>query len=194
MGRITLQMMISADGMASGPNGELDWTGGDNATESDHLERLERASLVMVGAGVIPEMSEFWTTIEHDEEADPIIRHIGSSINAIPKIVYSDKAMQVDWRGATVQVVKDTQALVKDVRRVKQEIDGTIIIYGGVRLARTFIQEDLVDEIHLDVCPVILGKGKPLFTELKHRTNLRLLEAVPYDSGITMLRYEVVRK
>jgi dihydrofolate reductase len=55
------------------------------------------------------------------------------------------------------------------------------------------VQQDLLDEIHLDVCPVILGVGQPLFTDLTHRTHLRLRETVTYDSGATMMHYEVVK-
>ena len=60
-------------------------------------------------------------------------------------------------------------------------------------LRQTFVQQDLLDEIHLDMCPVILGVGKPLFTDLTHRTNLRLRQAVPYDSGATTMYYEAVK-
>jgi len=89
--------------------------------------------------------------------------------------------------------VKDDKALVEDVERLKRETEGTIICYGGVRFARTLVQQDLLDDIHLDVCPVILGVGQPLFTDLTHRTHLRLRETVPYDSGATMMHYEVVK-
>src|SRR6266480_3721224 len=151
MGRIILHMMISVDGMVSGPQGELDWIADDEALNQDHLARLEQADAVLLGAGGYA-MSSFWTAAEHDEKA-----------------------------------------LVEDVERLKRETEGTIICYGGVRFARTLVQQDLPDEIHLDVCPVILGVGQPLFPDLMHRTNLRLRETVTYDSGATMMHYEVVK-
>jgi dihydrofolate reductase len=193
MGILILQMMISADGMVSGPQGELDWIASDEALVQDHLTRVEQAGLIMLGAGVYPEMSSFWTAAEHDEQAEPSIRNIGRAMNEVPKIVYSHQEMPVDWRNAKVHVVADDNALVNDVQALKRETDGTILIYGGVRLARTFVQRDLLDEIHLDICPVILGVGQPLFTDLVHRTNLRLREALTYDSGATMTHYEVVK-
>jgi len=193
MGRIILQMMISVDGMISGPQGELDWIAGDEHLERAHEATLEQADLAILGAGSYPGMSSFWTAAEHDEKAEAIVRDLARAMNEIPKIVYSHQDMPVDWRNAKVHVVDDDNALVEDVQRLKRETEGPILVYGGVRLAQTFVQQDLLDEIHLDICPVILGVGKPLFTDLTHRKNLRLRQAVTYDSGATTMYYEVVK-
>jgi dihydrofolate reductase len=192
MGQLILQMMISIDGMLSGPQGELDWIVNDEPLNRDHLGRLEQADAVILGAGGYS-MSGFWTAAEHDEKAEAVIRDVGRAINKIPKIVYSHKDIPVDWRNTKVHVVKDDKALVEDIARLKREIKGPIICYGGVRFARTLMQLDLLDEIHLDICPVILGAGQPLFTDLTHRTKLRLRETVTYSSGTTMMHYEVVK-
>ncbi len=192
MGRLLLQMMISLDGMVSGPQGNLDWIANDEPLNQDHLARLEQADAVILGSGGYS-MSSFWTAAEHDDEAEAIIRDVGRAINKIPKIVYSHHNMPVDWRNTTVHVVKDDRALVEDVQRLKRETEGTIISYGGVRFARTLVQQDLLDEIHLDICPVILGVGEPLFTDVAHRTNLRLRHTETYKSGATMVHYEVVK-
>ncbi len=193
MGRIILQMMISVDGMISGPQGELDWIADDEQLERAHNATLEQADVALLGAGSYPGMSSFWTAAEHDEKAEAIVRDLARAMNEIPKIVYSHQDMPVDWRNAKVHVVDDDNALVEDVQRLKRETEGTLLVYGGVRLAQTFVQQDLLDEIHLDICPVILGVGKPLFTDLTHRTNLRLRQAVTYDSGATTMYYEVVK-
>jgi hypothetical protein len=59
MGALQLQMMISLDGMLSGPNGELDWIAGDDPLQQDHLARLEEAGAVIMGA-VNYGMSSYW--------------------------------------------------------------------------------------------------------------------------------------
>lgn len=193
MGRIVLQMMASLDGMISGPHGELDWQVDDEKLEQAHFASLEQAKLVVVGAGVIPDMPNFWKNAEHDETAAAHLRNIGRAINAIPKVVYSHEDISVDWQNTTVHVVNDDAAFAEDVNRLKQETEGTIIVYGGVRLARSFVQQGLVDEIHLDICPIVLGEGQPLFTDLAGRIDLKLLRSVSYSSGATSLHYEVVK-
>lgn len=183
--------MMSLDGKVGGPQGQVDWIADDEALNQDHLARLQQAELLMLGAGVIPEMSGFWTTAEQDTTTDDITRAIGRSMNEAKKIVYSHKAAKVDWHNAEVHVVSDNAAFLKDVRHVERKTAGPIIVYGGARMANSFLKHDLVDEIHLDICPIILGEGLALFAGIPHRTNLRLLEAVTYDSGAIMMRYEV---
>jgi dihydrofolate reductase len=99
--------------------------------------------------------------------------------------------MPVDWRNTRVHAVNDDRALVEDVQRLKRETQGTIISYGEVRFARSLLRLNLLDELHLDVCPVILGEGQALFTSPVQRKNLRLRNSARYESGAMMMQYEV---
>jgi dihydrofolate reductase len=191
MARVLLQMMMSLDGMVSGPEGELDWIAMDDKLLRDHLAILKSATMLLLGAGVVPEMSGYWKAAEHDEKIDPVMREMGREMNAARKVVYSHGKKTVDWRNAAVHVVENDRAFVEDVRRLKQENEGTLVTYGGVRLARSFLEHGLVDELHLPICPIILGAGQPLFTGGTHRTKLRLRESTTYDSGTRMGHYEV---
>lgn len=193
MGRLILQMMISADGMVSGPNGELDWIAHDTEIEQGHLDRLESAEVMIIGAGLYPEMPRFWRDAAANENAEAIPRAIGRAMNKLKMVVYSHKDMHADQPNDEVHVVVNDEAFVSDVQRLKEATKGTIITYGGVRLARSLLQQDLVNELHLDICPVILGEGQPLFTGLEHRTQLRLMKATSHESGTTEMHYEVVK-
>src|SRR5439155_20444380 len=112
MRRIILQMMISVDGMISGPQGELDWIANDEPLNQGHLARLEQGDAVILGAGGYS-MSSFWTAAEHDEKAESIMRDLGRAINKIRKIVYSYQDMPVDWRNTKVHGGKDDKAPVQ---------------------------------------------------------------------------------
>ncbi|HEX6461917.1 MAG TPA: dihydrofolate reductase family protein [Candidatus Saccharimonadales bacterium] len=192
MGRLILQLMITVDGKVSGPKGELDWIANDQGIFQDHLARLEQASVVVLGGASYPGMRDAWAMIAEDENADEASKAIGRAMNKTPMVIYSheDKPAKGDDK---IRVIKDDQALVEDVQRLKKETDGTLVSYGGVRFARSLVRLDLVDEIHLDVCPVILGEGQLLFTELTHGTKLRLLKSTTHDSGATEMHYEVVK-
>jgi len=192
MGRVTLQMMMSLDGMLSGPKGEMDWIALDDPLNQDHLARLGRADVVIMGAGASA-MSTYWTAAEHDNKAKEVFRALGRAINQIPKVIYSHKTRSVDWRNAKVHVVADDRALAEDIARLKRDSERSVLCYGGVRFARTLLKQHLVDELALDICPLILGVGESLFTGLTDRTNLRLDESVKYDSGAVLMRYVVAR-
>jgi dihydrofolate reductase len=78
MGRLLLQMMISADGMVGGPEGEMDWVAtNDKDLEQDHLARLKQADAVIFGAGSYPALPRVWRAIADDEKAEAIDREIG---------------------------------------------------------------------------------------------------------------------
>jgi dihydrofolate reductase len=191
MAQLRLQMMMTIDGMVSGPRGELDWMANDEQLERDHLAKLKEAELLVLGAGVIPEMSTFWLKTESDQSTTDVMREIGRLMNDKPKVVYSHHEMPIEWRNAQLHVVPNDDALVEDVKRLKRESAGIIMTYGGVRMARTLLQQKLVDELELDICPIVLGTGQPLFTDQQQRSQLRLRESSTYKSGTTMVHYNL---
>jgi dihydrofolate reductase len=187
-----LQMMISVDGMVGGPNGELDWIANDPGISQDHLERLEQASVVVLGRNSYPGMRQAWAGMATDKNAEADMRAIGKAMNETPMVIYGheDKPVIGDDE---VRVMNNDQELVEDLQRLKRATSGTLVSYGGIGFARSLLRLDLVDELHLDICPVILGKGQTLFTELTQGTQLRLIQSVTHDSGATEMHYEVVR-
>jgi dihydrofolate reductase len=196
MARLLLQMMLSLDGMVSGPKGELDWTlpfVGDEKLIRDELAVLKKSKMILLGTGVIPEISGFWTKAEHDEQASAVTREFGREINAAGKVVYSHRERAIDWRNAVVHVVENERAFVEDVRRQKQENDGTLLTYGGVRLARSLLTQGLIDELRLAIVPRVLGVGQPLFTDSTRRIELRLRESAIYEAGTAMVHYNVMQ-
>ena len=193
MGHMVLQMMMTLDGMVSGPKGELDWIATDEPIAREHLARLNQAALLILGAGVIGEMSSFWIAAEKGEKEAGVTQEIGRAMNAARKVVYSHHDQKIDWRNVELHVAKDDTALVDDVRRLKHETKGTIVTYGGVRMARSLLHHGLIDEIHLDICPIVLAGGQPLFTDTTQRSKLRLVKHATYPSGTTMLHYDVLQ-
>lgn len=109
----------------------------------------------------------------------------GDMMNAIPKYVVSTTLATADaWRKSTL--IKNN--VVEHVRALKAQTGKNILIDGSSVLVHTLLQNDLVDEYRLVVYPVVLGGGKKLFPE-GLRVNLRLIEAKPIPSGVTILRY-----
>ena len=74
----------------------------------------------------------------------------------------------------------------------KQRYDGDIVVHGSPQLAQTLIEHDLVDALHLQVYPVIVGAGKRLFAETSATKRLRLTEAKTVGDGVHILIYEKV--
>ena len=83
--------------------------------------------------------------------------------------------------------------VVKDVSKLKQDIEGEILIYASYQLVQTLIEHGLVDEFRLVIFPVVLGAGKRLFGESSDKTPLRLVRTQTIGEGLSLLTYEVVR-
>jgi dihydrofolate reductase len=83
--------------------------------------------------------------------------------------------------------------VVEEVTRLKQELDGDIVVYASYQLGRTLIEHDLVDELRLFVFPVVLGAGERLFGETSGKKPFRLAGSRTVGDGLAFLTYEIVR-
>jgi dihydrofolate reductase len=83
--------------------------------------------------------------------------------------------------------------VVDEVTRLKQELDGDIVVYASYQLGRTLIEHDLVDELRLFVFPVVLGAGERLFGETSGEKPIRLVGSRTVGDSLAFLTYEIVR-
>jgi dihydrofolate reductase len=79
------------------------------------------------------------------------------------------------------------------VRRLLRSVGKDIWLLGGGEIVSILLNANLVDEIIVSIHPIILGKGIPLFSNIKERVNLRLLESTPFGSGLVQLYYGVLK-
>jgi dihydrofolate reductase len=107
----------------------------------------------------------------------------------MPKYVVSSSLDEPKWVNATV-LTGDVPA---QVAKLKQGLSGDILVYASYHLARTVIENDLVDELRLVVFPVILGDGQRLFGTTSDQKQLRLLSTQPLGEGLSFLTYEFLR-
>jgi dihydrofolate reductase len=83
--------------------------------------------------------------------------------------------------------------VLDEVSKLRQELNGEIVVLGSPQLARTLIGNDLVDELRLMVYPVVLGAGARLFSETSGKKPMRLVDTQSVGDGIAILTYEPVR-
>ena len=83
--------------------------------------------------------------------------------------------------------------VVDEVSKLKQELDGNIVVYASYQLGRTLIEHDLVDELRLVVYPVVLGAGARLFGETSDKKPMRLVDTKTIGDGLVFLTYQPVR-
>jgi dihydrofolate reductase len=83
---------------------------------------------------------------------------------------------------------------VDAVTKLKQELDGEIVVPGSFQLVRALMEHDLVDELRLKIYPVALGAGERLFGETSDKKPMRLVDTQTVEGDVVFLTYEVVRE
>jgi dihydrofolate reductase len=108
--------------------------------------------------------------------------------NGVPKYVVSSTLTDATWNNS--HVIQNN--IIEEVRKLKAQPDGVLLMNGSADLVRLLAQHDLIDEFVLTVAPLVLGHGKRLFPEgSEGRFQLRSSKA--YYSGVVMLVYEPVK-
>jgi dihydrofolate reductase len=108
----------------------------------------------------------------------------------MPKYVVSSTLDDPNWNNSTV-LRGDP---VTEVSKLKQAVNGEIVVPASYQLGRTLIEHDLVDELRLVVFPVVLGAGERLFGETTDQKRMRLLDAKTIGDGLAYLTYEMIRE
>jgi dihydrofolate reductase len=197
MGNIVITEFVSLDGVVEDPGGFRDFkhAGWGKAAAAlfftwsiDPGEEAEQFKLdaslgteaLLLGRVTYEEFAAAWAA--RDDE-------LAGKFNSLPKYVVSSTLEDPEWNNSTVL----DGDVVKEASRLKRELDGDVVVYGSVRLARTLLEHDLVDELRLMVYPVVLGSGERLFGETSDKKPVRLTDSRIVGDGVAILTYEPVR-
>jgi dihydrofolate reductase len=115
-------------------------------------------------------------------------KQFADKLNAIPKIVFSKTLDRAPWgRCDDATIVRNGAA--NEVAKLKQRSGKDLVIWGSISLAQSLLNEGMIDECQLVVCPVVLGSGKPLFRNKVDAMDMLLLNTKPFDRGTVLLTY-----
>ena len=186
MGKIVVTEFISLDGVIEDPGGSENFEHGgwtfeiDRGTEGDKfkLDEVFEAEAQLFGRTTYEGFAAAWPKME--DEAG-----FAERMNGMPKYVYSKTLKDPTWQATTVL----NGDFATDIRRVKDEVDGVILVAGSARLAQGLIEDDLLDELRLMVFPVILGSGQRLFAD-SGKKPLKLTDSKTVGDGVQILTYE----
>jgi dihydrofolate reductase len=191
MGKIVISTNVSLDGVIQDPDGQEGFALGGWFNESGGKDLPAWAELVTAEALasealLLGRRTDEWFAARWPGR-DGVL---ADRLNSMPKYVVSSTLEQARWSNATVLKGDVTD----EVAKLKQEVDGDILVYASYQLARTLIEHDLVDEVRLVVFPVLLGAGERLFGETSDKKPLRLIETKTVGEGLPFVAYEVVRE
>jgi dihydrofolate reductase len=174
-GRIVVTEFISVDGGIEDPGGSEDFEHGGWTFEYNRgddgdkfkMDELMDADVQLLGRVTYEGFAEAWPSRE-GEFAD--------KINKGRKVVVSTTLKDPEWENTEVI----SENVVDELKKLREEADGNILVAGSGTLVNTLLENDLVDELRLMVFPTILGSGKRLFPDAIGRIKLNLVE----DRGV----------
>ena len=190
MGKIVISTNVSFDGVVQDPDGLEGfrlggWFGQFGGKDLEEWAKVEYEEALGTEALLLGRRSEEWFAARWLSKTDAW----ADRLNSLPKYVVSSTLQEPKWSNSTVL----RGDVVSEVSKLKQELDGDIVVYASYQLGRTLIEHDLVDELRLFVYPVVLGAGERLFGETSDQKPLRLIEAKIVGDGLTFLTYQFVR-
>lgn len=190
MRKLKLQVQTSVDGFMATPTGELNFveSAWDDALGLYVWGLMEPVDCIVLGRVLAEGFIPYWATVAAD--ADHPEASSGIFFSKTPKVVFSHTLEESVWDQTTLA----TGDLVTEVNALKQQDGGDIIAYGGAEFVSSLVANDLIDEFHLFVNPVAIGRGLPVFGQLEAHKHLTLVQATPFACGIVVLRYEPRRE
>jgi len=172
----------SLDGLLADPDTDF-WTfcfdvpENRDPDDAAQLEFLESAHAHVMGRTAYEGISHAMTT-NTDHPFSPIL-------NAARKVVFSRTLTTADWANTTIAAGDTTE----EVDRLRRGGDGHIVVWGGVRLWRSLMQLDLIDELQVSMFPYVAGEGTRLFDGVPRSYPLALVSSDPSRNGIVELVY-----
>ena len=190
MGKIVISENVSLDGVVQDPTGEEGFRHGGWFSQIGDKDREEWAKVefeealgaeaLLLGRRSDEYFGTRWTG-RSGEWAD--------RLNSLPKYVVSSTLLDPEWSNS--KVLKGD--LVNEVSKLKQAVDGQIVVYASRQLVHTLMEHDLVDELRLMVYPFVLGAGARLFGETSDKKSIRPLNIRTVGDSLVHLTYEIVR-
>lgn len=186
MKKIIATMNMTLDGFCDHTAGIV-----DDEIHQHYNELLRTASVLLFGRITYQLMESFWPSVVHNPSGNKPIDEFAVLIENISKIVYSRTLNHVDWKNSILK----NDIIKEEVLELEQSRDGESksILVGSPSLIVAFTQLDVIDEYQLNVQPIVLGRGLPLFKNVTERVNLKLFKTKIFGCGAVTLYYEPIR-
>lgn len=186
MRKIIVFNLISLDGYFAGEDGNIDWHQVDDEFNKFAIEQTSQFGGIIFGKTTYELFESFWPQALIDPKTSDDDRKIAQIINDIWKIVFSKSMQETTWKNSQLYHEIDPE----EIKKWKQYEGKDIVIFGSGTIVQQFTNLGLIDEYRLLVNPLILGRGKSLFANVKDMHALKLVNTKQFTNGNILLTYQ----
>lgn len=183
MRKVIVFNSISIDGYYAGDNNETDWFVHDPEVNKAAHEMMNPDS-ILFGRATYQMFESYWPHVAKNPQAPQEMKTMANELNEMTKVVFSKTLKEVTWVNSKLF----NSNLEEEVKKLKEARGRDITIFGSGTIIQQFANEGLIDEYLLAVTPVIIGKGKSFFKNVKEN-KLELIETRSFKSGMVLLHY-----
>jgi dihydrofolate reductase len=186
MRKVILQEWLTIDGFVADRNGNLDFVTSpefNKESDEDLVQFMDTIDTILLGAVTYKLFIDFWPEATTETEI------IADKLNSTSKIVFSKSLTKAPWGKWPDATIVKTNAS-DEIRKLKAQSGKNMVLWGSISLAQSLIKDNLIDEFHLRICPIVVGEGRSLFPGNIDSMNLNLIAFKKYDSGLVLLQYE----
>lgn len=189
MRKLIVEEWLSLDGFATDKDGQLDFftnlTAEQNSqSDAEQLKFLDTIDLILLGRKTYELFVEFWPAATTDQEV------IADKLNSLKKIVFSNTIVSAPWGTWPEAEVRNGDA-VRAIRDLKQLPGRNIVIWGSISLVQELMKANLIDEYHIQLCPVLTRGGRSFYNLDIDPQQLKLVEMRQYSTGTVFLNYQL---
>jgi dihydrofolate reductase len=173
MRKVTFRVANSLDNYIARKDGAVDWIlGGEEASSA---------------------MTDFWKTLDTvvigRKTYEPVLKS-GTPFPTYPgvKNYVISRTLRED-SDKNVEIIREN--VVEFIRKLKTQDGKAIFVMGGGLLAKPLFEANLIDEIGVNIHPVLLGSGIPLFHEMSDQIDLELIECKRFKNDCLLVTYRV---
>lgn len=177
--KLIYHVAISIDGFIAQENGDIEYFPKEGGHIPDYIEALTKYDTALMGRKTYEFGYKYGL-----QPGDNPYPHMQT-------YVYSTK-LQLDTPDHNLKIIRTN--VLFHIRRLKEKAGSSLYLCGGGVLASFLLENKMIDEIHLKYCPIILGKGKPLFVDAFKGIQLTLNDKKKYDNSVLLLKYDVSYK
>ncbi|NNN16918.1 MAG: hypothetical protein HKL79_00935 [Thermoplasmata archaeon] len=200
MRRVLMIMFGTLDGIAEFPDyGAEPGAAAEEPEDPMWNPRMDSIDTLLLGRQAYVAWAGFWPAQKNEPSSSKWAKKFSRFADGAEKVVFSKTLKSADWPNSRI-VRGDIR---EEVERIKKLPGKDMALGGGPRMAQSFLAQDLVDELLIEVFPSLVGSGKPLFkvkSDPDHaadvvplgapgRQDFKLLESKPLKDGTLFLHY-----
>lgn len=179
MRKIAAGLLMSLDGVVESPD---QW--GFSRYFSDEMKEgidagIAQADAVLLGRRTYLAFAELWPN-----QSSEVL--MADFLNNSPKYVVSSTLDSLPWANSILL----SGDLAEELTKLKQQPGKNILIPGSPTLVRSLVRDGLLDELNLNVCPVVVGSGMRLFDGIGRQVDLRLVDSRTLSNGVLGVTYQ----